>query len=98
MWIKYTVPRIRIDHMMILNWKLLTPLALTTVVVVAFLDKLMVGVGASQVEYVLVMFAANLVIIWATLLLLRRYARTERQRVAEPKAIASPNIVGTTGT
>ncbi len=98
MWIKYTVPRIRIDHMMILNWKLLTPLALATVVVVALLDKILVGVGASQLGYVLVMFAANLVIIWTTLLLLRRYARTERRRVAEPKPVASPDIVGTTGT
>lgn len=98
MWIKYTVPRIRIDHMMILNWKLLTPLALATVVVVALLDKILVGVGASQLGYVLVMFAANLVIIWTTLLLLRRYARTERRRVAEPKPVASPNIFGTTGT
>jgi len=98
MWIKYTVPRIRIDHMMILNWKLLTPLALATVVVVALLDKILVGVGASQLGYVLVMFAANLVIIWTTLLLLRRYARTERRRVAEPKPVASPDIIGTVGT
>ncbi|OGO29936.1 MAG: hypothetical protein A2Z16_13690 [Chloroflexi bacterium RBG_16_54_18] len=97
MWIKYTVPRIRIDHMMILNWKLLTPLALTTVMVVALLDKILVGVGASQLGYVLVMFAANLVIVWTTLFLLRRYARTERRRVAEPKPVASPDIVGTTG-
>jgi len=98
MWIKYTVPRIRIDHMMILNWKLLTPLALATVVVVALLDKILVGVGASQLGYVLVMFAANLVIIWTTLLLLRRFARTERRRVAEPKPVASPDMIGTTGT
>ena len=97
MWIKYTVPRIRIDHMMILNWKLLTPLALTTVIVVALLDKILVGVGASQLGFVLVMFAANLVIVWTTLFLLRRYARTERRRVAEPKPVASPDIVGTTG-
>ena len=97
MWIKYTVPRIRIDHMMILNWKLLTPLALTTVMVVALLDKILVGVGASQLGFVLVMFAANLVIVWTTLFLLRRYARTERRRVAEPKPVASPDIVGTTG-
>lgn len=97
MWIKYTVPRIRIDHMMILNWKLLTPLALTTVLVVAFLDKLLTGFNVTRLVYVLVMLAANVIIFWVTVLLLRRYARTERQRVAEPRAVASPDVVGSAG-
>lgn len=97
MWIKYTVPRIRIDHMMLLNWKLLTPLALVTVLVVAFLDKFLIGFGASRLVYVLVMLAANVFVIWITVLLLRRYARSERRRVAEPRPVASPDILGSSG-
>jgi NADH-quinone oxidoreductase subunit H len=97
MWIKYTVPRIRIDHMMILNWKLLTPLALATVVVVAFMDKILQAYNASHLTYTLSMLGANLVIIWLTLLLLRRYTRSERKRVAEPRKVASPDALGVSG-
>src|SRR5450759_274009 len=32
MWIKYSMPRIRIDHMLTFNWKFLTPLALVVLV------------------------------------------------------------------
>lgn len=37
--IRFTVPRFRIDQMMALNWKVLTPLSLTTVLVTAVVDK-----------------------------------------------------------
>ena len=39
MWVKYSLPRIRIDHMLNFNWKFLTPLALALVMVTAMLDK-----------------------------------------------------------
>ncbi len=35
MWVKYTLLRIRIDHMLSFNWKFLTPLAFTLLMVVA---------------------------------------------------------------
>jgi NADH-quinone oxidoreductase subunit H len=37
--IRFTVPRFRIDQMMALNWKILTPLALVTLLVTALVDK-----------------------------------------------------------
>src|SRR5688500_8600083 len=37
MWVKYTLMRIRIDHMLAFNWKFLTPLAFTLLTVVALL-------------------------------------------------------------
>ena len=68
------------------NWKFLTPLALFLLIVVAILDKVMVDV--STIPYVLVMLAANLVIVWGTVLILRRYARTERVRIAQERPVA----------
>jgi NADH-quinone oxidoreductase subunit H len=86
MWVRYSFPRVRIDQMLGFNWKFLTPLALFLLIVVAILDKLLVG--TSQTVYVLVMLGANLVIVWATVLILRTYARVERKRIGEERSVA----------
>lgn len=86
MWVRYSFPRVRIDQMLGFNWKFLTPLALFLLIVVAILDKLLVG--ASQTVYVLVLLGANLVIVWATVLILRAYARLERKRIGEERPVA----------
>ncbi len=88
MWIRYSFPRIRIDQMLDFNWKFLTPIALFLLIVVAILDKLLVG--TSQAVYVLVMLGANLMIVWATVLILRKYARVERKRIGEERPVAVP--------
>lgn len=77
MWIKYSMPRIRIDHMLAFSWKFLTPLSFVLLIVTALLDKLL----ASTNFYILGMFLANVGIAWATIEILRAYAR--RQRKAE---------------
>jgi NADH-quinone oxidoreductase subunit H len=96
MWIKYTVPRVRIDHMLSFNWKFLTPLALVTVMVTAILDKVlgMYGLTPANGWYHAVMLAANLVLIGVTLSILRNYARLERQRVGAARPVAAPEIAG----
>src|SRR5512147_252533 len=43
MWVKYTLLRIRIDHMLSFNWKFLTPLAFTLLMVTALLNALLAG-------------------------------------------------------
>lgn len=88
MWIKYSLPRIRIDHMLNFNWKFLTPLALIVLIVTAILDKLFAGFP--EWLYVVGMLLANLVIIWLTVQILRNRAKVERKRVAEPGPIAAP--------
>jgi NADH-quinone oxidoreductase subunit H len=88
MWIKYSLPRIRIDHMLNFNWKFLTPLALVVLIVMAVLDKLL-GTQPYWL-YVSTMLVANLLIIWAVLQILRMRARVERKRVAEPGPVAAP--------
>ena len=90
MWVKYSLPRIRIDHMLNFNWKFLTPLALVAMMVTAIMDKVLAQ--ASQIIYAAGMLAVNIVIIWVTLYILRSYAHAERQRVAEPKPVATPEL------
>lgn len=96
MWIKYTVPRIRIDHMLNLNWKFLTPLALVVLVVTAVMDKVLGGDPTTPV-YVFGMLLANLVVGWLTLSVLRTYAQRERQKVGEPRPIASSDLTDVSG-
>ena len=45
-WIRLSVPRIRIDHLLAFNWKFLTPLALVVLVMTAILDKVLEIVGS----------------------------------------------------
>lgn len=90
MWIKYSFPRLRIDQMLDFCWKFLTPLALALLIVTAILDKALAG--TSTIVYTLSLLAANLVIVWLTFVVLRRYARTERQKVAEVQPFATPPV------
>ncbi|MFQ5407021.1 MAG: NADH-quinone oxidoreductase subunit NuoH [Anaerolineales bacterium] len=74
MWVRSTLPRIRIDHMNSLNWKFLVPLALATIVLTAVVDKL-IPAGASDALRALALFGANVLLVLATLGLLRRYSQ-----------------------
>jgi NADH-quinone oxidoreductase subunit H len=101
-WVRYTVPRIRIDHMLSFNWKFLTPLALAMVIITAIMDKSLAGLP--YWGYTLGMFAANVMVAALTFGILHTYARSERQRVGEPRPVARPDLasspltVGVPGT
>jgi hypothetical protein len=90
MWVKYTVPRVRIDHMLSFNWKFLTPFALLVVLATAFAIKLFGGLGTWP--YLLGMLAVNILIAWATLTYLRTYAHLERRKIGEPRPVATPDL------
>jgi NADH-quinone oxidoreductase subunit H len=83
MWIKYTVPRIRIDHMLAFNWKFLTPLSFVLLMVTALLDRLLQGTPLWA--YVAGMFFSNILVGWITVEILRRVFREQRM-AAEPVA------------
>jgi NADH-quinone oxidoreductase subunit H len=87
MWIKYTVLRIRIDHMLGFNWKFLTPLAFTLLMVVALLNALLAGTPTWV--YVLGMFLSNVVLGWVVLEIARSYGRKERERVEGVKKVVT---------
>src|SRR6185503_13643999 len=79
MWVKYTVLRIRIDHMLAFNWKFLTPVAFTLLMVTAFMNALLRGTPTWL--YVLVMFLSNVLVAWIALEMARSYSRKEREKV-----------------
>ena len=59
--LKSTLPRLRIDQMMDLNWKVLTPMAIVLVIVMSLADRIMGGI--SPVLRVLVFFVLNGIVL-----------------------------------
>jgi ABC-type Na+ efflux pump permease subunit len=88
--------------MLSFNWKFLTPLALAMVIITAIMDKSLAGLP--YWGYTLGMFAANVMVAALTFGILHTYARSERQRVGEPRPVARPDLasspltVGVPGT
>ncbi|HNB52216.1 MAG TPA: NADH-quinone oxidoreductase subunit NuoH [Anaerolineales bacterium] len=110
-WVRSTLPRIRIDHMLSYNWKFLTPVSLAVLIVTALLDKILLGTEAvpglinmetagGQLMRTLTMFVANLIIAWVTVVILRRQwaQRPERTKVSQPRPVARPPKPETTTT
>ncbi len=77
MWVKYSMPRIRIDHMLAFNWKFLTPLSLVVLVNTAVLSKLLADLPGWA--YVLGMLFSNILIGWLTVEILRAYGRRQKK-------------------
>jgi NADH-quinone oxidoreductase subunit H len=75
-WLRATFPRVRIDQMLDLNWKLLVPVTLLLVLAVAILDQF-VGDAELWVRTA-VHFTSNVVIFFITLEMLRRFAHRQR--------------------
>lgn len=94
MWIKYTVPRIRIDHMLAFNWKFLTPLSFVLLIVTAVVNRLLQGFATSPFPlgllYPVGMFLSNVVVVWITIEILRAYGR--RQKAKEPVHPVVPTV------
>jgi len=88
-WIRLSLPRIRIDHMLAFNWKFLTPLSLVVLMTTAILDKAlkMVGIGIEPGSapwlYTAWMLLANLFIGWLTIYLLNKIEPNMRKRRQE---------------
>jgi len=85
MWIRFTLPRLRIDQLMDFNWKFLVPLSVVNLLVVAFVWKVAPTPAeatlAEELPRALLVLAANGALVMATIFILRNYARDERARV-----------------
>ena len=86
--VRFSVPRFRIDQMMAINWKLLTPLTLAILIMTTLLIKLLAN--TSVLTYTISMLGANLVLALITLELMRRWANRARQR--EEQKLVTPAV------
>ncbi|GBD07925.1 NADH-quinone oxidoreductase subunit H [Candidatus Thermoflexus japonica] len=68
-WLRATLPRIRIDQMLNLNWKFLTPLMILNLIGVALVDKGLRAAGATTGLWAVGMFAFNMAMLIGALAL-----------------------------
>lgn len=93
MWLRSTLPRIRIDQMLDFNWKLLTPLMLVILLGTALVEQLIGGQNAPVLLRIVAHLVMNGLILWGTALIIRyRESRKPARRrvVAQPRPVAVP--------
>ncbi|NJM40835.1 MAG: NADH-quinone oxidoreductase subunit H, partial [Anaerolineae bacterium] len=97
MWMRGTLPRVRVDQMHDLNWKFLVPLSIVNLILVMLLGKIFVpteamaqttgGFVVGHVGQAAILFTSNLAVLLTGLALAARNART--QRLSETELTAS---------
>ena len=92
-WIRLSLPRIRIDEMLNLNWKFLIPVSFVNLVAVAIADRVMLEVELSGLIYVGVIFALNILILLAALFLAgKSKPAVEREKFPERPVAVPPGM------
>ncbi len=81
-WIRGTWPRVRVDQILIFNWKMLVPIALALILTVAVLDKL-IPEGTNELVRGSLHLASNIFIAFVALEIMRRYSRRQQRMQAE---------------
>jgi len=88
MWVRSTLPRIRIDHMLALNWKFLTPVSLAILILTALTDKIY-GETSARIPALLIGNLAVVLVSWLGLRVSSR--RTKRERTTfKKRPVAKP--------
>ncbi|MGQ9850261.1 MAG: NADH-quinone oxidoreductase subunit NuoH [Aggregatilineaceae bacterium] len=85
-WVRMTVPRVRIDHLLDFNWKFLVPVGLVNLLVVAFVWKLIPGTNeinstGDALVPTLALLLVNVAMILVIGALLAERGRRERARI-----------------
>jgi formate hydrogenlyase subunit 4 len=87
-WVRMTLPRLRIDHLLNFNWKFLVPLSLVNLLVVAFVWKLIPGTDTinSAVDALvptIILLLVNVAMFAGVGAVLRDWGRRDRARIEE---------------
>jgi NADH-quinone oxidoreductase subunit H len=78
MWVRATLPRVRIDQMLNYNWKFLVPLTIVLIFTVAILDKVLDSLAVGDITRAVIHLISNLLVGWATIEWLRRQGRKRK--------------------
>jgi NADH-quinone oxidoreductase subunit H len=92
LWLRGTLPRLRIDQLLAFNWKFMVPVSLLNIVVVAVLAKLLREAGTSTGLETIVLLAANVVmfgIAWGLPWLVGRRARQREEALSAGPELAA---------
>jgi NADH-quinone oxidoreductase subunit H len=89
-WIRLSLPRIRIDEMLDLNWKFLIPVSFLNLVAVAIADRVLMEFDLATWMYVGVMFALNIIILLTALFLAGRRGSSVTREKFPPRPVAVP--------
>ena len=90
-----SLPRFRIDQMLDLNWKILTPLSLIAVFLTALVDKSLQAVGVVGDDWTVillrtvVLLVVNAVVLWFTLRLMSQNIRPVRAIISRERPLAT---------
>lgn len=90
-WIRGTLPRVRVDQILNFNWKFLVPVSLALVMMTAVLDKLLPDTFndfARAGAHLL----ANIILAMITIEILRSYARRQRKLAGDDGAAETASI------
>jgi NADH-quinone oxidoreductase subunit H len=86
MWVRMTVPRVRIDQLLGFNWKFLVPASLVNLLVIAFLWKVIpdtdqINSFMDAIPPTLILLAANILMAIGVGSWIREQGRRERERL-----------------
>jgi NADH-quinone oxidoreductase subunit H len=85
-WVRMTLPRLRIDHLLNFNWKFLVPLSLVNLLVVAFVWKIIpntdtINSAVDALVPTIILLLVNVAMIAGVGAVLRDWGRRDRARI-----------------
>lgn len=103
LWVRNSVPRLRIDQMMAFNWKFLVPMSILNVLVVAFLMQVIKQIGLTPIDegnfiqnipQTLILLAGNVFVAYVMLSWARSKGRQARaaDEAKKMSAAAAPAV------